>query len=535
MASAFGWTAIGRDSMLLPSLLKDLGYRTAIVGKLHLNPKTCTRFPSGGPFGCGFDHQYGFVGGMSDYYDHHRTWSRNGELLREMGYATELFAGEAERVVRGHARGAHRNQSLFLWLSLSAPHTPLQAPQDWLLKQRADLDPLVKTYAAMVGAMDDAFGRTTAALRATGMLPSTLILFMSDNGGPIIPAACNGGLRGGKGSPYEGGVRAPAFLYWPPCLGRARRVSRLSTHMVDVFATLVTAASISMAEEQRQKLATRLRKKAPHSLALWSGLAAGSGNGGNGASGGGGGGNEPPEFIKRLLVLQASASSSSVIRGRWKLVLANERCFGLPSDTSHEEKVAGFPADRWILARQAEQEAAAAAASGGGGSGASSGALSAGIPSGRRLRLARAAGVALQLYDLHNDPAEAHDLLLETRPPSPSSTAASSFRHGVAAGPPHRNHTALAEAMLGHYLTAARAGRRAIERAVAEGRVQRGQVMVLWFCRQVEFSWTAARWDTARRMMCAGRTPRERRQLTALPLLSAATASLNLTSRLIFA
>ena len=67
MASAFGWTAIGRDSMLLPSLLKDLGYRTAIVGKLHLNPKTCTRFPSGGPFGCGFDHQYGFVGGMSDY------------------------------------------------------------------------------------------------------------------------------------------------------------------------------------------------------------------------------------------------------------------------------------------------------------------------------------------------------------------------------------------------------------------------------------------------------------------------------------
>ena len=44
--------------------------------------------------------------------------------------------------------------------------------------------------------MDDAFGRAASALRATGMLRNSLIIFMSDNGGPIIPAVCNGGLRG---------------------------------------------------------------------------------------------------------------------------------------------------------------------------------------------------------------------------------------------------------------------------------------------------------------------------------------------------
>ena len=54
MSSAMGWTALGRDSLLLPSALRELGYRTAIVGKLHLNPRTCLRHhTTGGPFGCG--------------------------------------------------------------------------------------------------------------------------------------------------------------------------------------------------------------------------------------------------------------------------------------------------------------------------------------------------------------------------------------------------------------------------------------------------------------------------------------------------
>lgn len=518
MASAFGWTAIGRDSLMLPSLLKELSYRTAIIGKLHLNLKTCTRFPTGGQFGCGFDHQYGFVGGMSDYYNHHRTWSRNGEPLRELGYATELLASEAERVVRGHAHGEFANRSLFLWLSLSAPHTPLQAPQEWIARQRPDLEPHVRTYAAMVGAMDDAFGRTTAALRAAGMLPSTLLLFMSDNGGPIIPSACNGGLRGGKGSPYEGGVRAPALVHWPACLGRAQHVSRLSTHMVDIFATIVAAASIGQPAEKQQKLAARLKKKAPHSIALWNGLAASSGSSIPASPNA-----DPADFMRRLLVLQASASSSSVLRGRWKLVLANRRCFGLAPGASHEEKVAGFPADRWLLARQAADEDPAARLNkggqvGGGTIAASSAGAATSSPYGRR-RMARAAGIELQLYDLHADPAEKVDLL---------SASSSSLTPPAPKG--HRNLSAVAEAMLGHYLTAAKAGRKAIDRAFAEGRVTRDQMMVVWFCRQVEHSWTTARWAAAQRMMCAGRTERERQQITALPRLFPATSAVNLTA-----
>lgn len=79
IASAHAWTVLGRDTLLLSELLREMGYWTSVVGKFHFNPRTCSRIhTSGGGFGCGFDHQYGFVGGMSDYYQHHQSWSRDG-------------------------------------------------------------------------------------------------------------------------------------------------------------------------------------------------------------------------------------------------------------------------------------------------------------------------------------------------------------------------------------------------------------------------------------------------------------------------
>ena len=581
MSSAMGWTALGRDSLLLPSALRELGYRTAIVGKLHLNPRTCLRHhTTGGPFGCGFDHQYGFVGGMSDYWDHHHTWSRDGKRLREQGYMTTLLAAEAERLIHAHAGGQHGNMSLFLWLSLNAPHVPLQAPDEWIERQPTSIaDPQVRTYAAMVAAMDDAFGRAVSAFRTTGMLSSTLIIFASDNGGPIIPAACNGGLRGGKGSPFEGGVRAPAFVYWPACLGSgisnsdgeedARgqdvvmqraplRVSRVSAHMVDLFSTiLIAAASRGVSSSSSRdgggaahkllprnatRLFSRLQKKSPHSVSLWGALAAAATYGGEkagralAASTPALGPAEPPELARRLLVLQVSASSSSVMRGRWKLVLANKRCFGTPAEVPHDTSMRGFPADRWLLHELAEGDGMGLHGAGatstrsstiGGGThhhhhhhthhrNRTSRSVSGGLaslvgrrlaatpkplPSGAaRLSAARKLGVDLQLYDLHADPSEAHDLL-----------------GGLTRGVSSRNETHVASAMLGHYLAAVRLGRRSIERAYEEKRVNRGGVMVLWFCRQVEYSWTLERWSAAHNMMCYGRTKAERKQLVGVP------------------
>ena len=74
---------LAAETALLPEVLRDLGYRTALVGKFHGSVRSCrTTHRSGGPFGCGFDQQYGFVGGMSDYWEHHTSWSRDGALRR---------------------------------------------------------------------------------------------------------------------------------------------------------------------------------------------------------------------------------------------------------------------------------------------------------------------------------------------------------------------------------------------------------------------------------------------------------------------
>lgn len=154
-----------------------------------------------------------------------------------------------------------------------------------------------------------------------------------------------------------------------------------------------------------------------------------------------------------------------------------------------------------------------------GGSG-SSGRVRGGTLAGAaRLQAARARGVELQLFDLHSDPAEGRDLLAPRVADPGASGASANGAAGAAGSTPgssHRNETSIAAAMLGHYLAAVRIGRRSIERAYDEKRLNKGGVMVLWFCRQVEHSWSVARWRASHNMMCFGRSEKERRQLSAL-------------------
>ena len=486
LASAHGWTLIANHTLLLSELLRSLNYHTAIVGKFHFNPEGGRLHRSGGRFGWGFDEQYGFTGGMSDYYNHHKSWSRNGERVSEQGYATDLFAAEAARIIDEHGT-SRPNRSLFLWYSPNAPHTPMQAPAAWLDRFDSTLSPVVRTYAAMVGCMDDGFGRAVAALRRQRMEADTLLTFLSDNGGPLIPAACNGVLRGGKGTPYEGGVRVPAFFRWPACLGGARATTPAVAHMVDLFHTFALAAASDLPAAQRQRLATRLRRKAPHSESLWPALreAAAAASASAGLAAGGLAavgaarkaleGEAVARMRRRQLVLQASASSSGVLRGRWKLVLAGRRCLALPDGLNHTASMTGFKADKYLLWNAIDLDRRNASAPN---------------ASAERMRAARRAGVKLQLYDVIADPREARDLLAPER------------GGGDAAA------TRLVGAMLGHYLAAVRVGRRSLARAREEKRIPKGIgshgfEMTVWFCHQVQLSFQPRAWEfTSRELTC---------------------------------
>ena len=311
------------------------------------------------------------------------------------------------------------------------------------------------------------------------MLGNALIAFMSDNGGPSMPIICNGGLRGGKGTPFEGGVRSPAFIYWPACLGRVQRMSGAPAHMVDWLATLAEAAVIGHDDATQQRLLQRVKHKAPHSLSLWSAIAesvpASSSQKRRRPV------TRTGALEKRQLVLEVAASVAGVLRGRWKLVLAPAQCLdSTMMARDHEESIKGLATDRYLLQRVANGRRTSRTTSGG----------AQGDTGRARLEAARRpdGGVQLQLFDLQTDPQELNDLL--------------SVGAGHASGQWERT----AASLVTHYLSAVSVARGATRLAYAEGRLTRGKVLKVWFCQQVFAAWDARRWErTFHPRTCEGR------------------------------
>jgi arylsulfatase A-like enzyme len=225
------------DEKLLPEYLRDAGYRTVAIGKWHLGPN----LPQYHPMKRGFDSFYGSLNG---YLNHdtqtvfgRRDWQRDGKTVDDEGYATHLIANEAIRVIEDQDAG----EPLFLYVSFTAPHTPLQAPQA-IIDTYADIqDPDRRTYAAMVSEMDAAIGVIMEAIHDSGQADNTLTVFFSDNGGNPRLGASNGPLRGGKGSPYEGGIRVPGLINWPGII-EAGSISDDRVVITDLLPTLLSAA-----------------------------------------------------------------------------------------------------------------------------------------------------------------------------------------------------------------------------------------------------------------------------------------------------
>ena len=196
----------------LAERFRDAGYATAAVGKWHLGHA----HPAMHPNRRGFDSFYGFLNGAVDYYTHRsrdgaHDWQRDGVSLREEGYATDLLADEAVRVLR--ARDPAR--PWFLYLAFNAPHGPLQASPELVAHYESIEDPDRRIHCAMVEALDIAVGRILTTLEESGEADRTLVVFTSDHGGARQEGANNEPFRGGKGSPFEGGIRATTLLRWP--------------------------------------------------------------------------------------------------------------------------------------------------------------------------------------------------------------------------------------------------------------------------------------------------------------------------------
>ena len=232
------------EERTLAQALREAGYFTSIIGKWHLGHFQRDYLPTRR----GFDHQYGHYNGALDYFTHLRDggfdWHRNDKVCNDEGYTTKLLGDEAVRVIDQH----DPKTPMFLYMPFNAPHTPLQALPEYLKQYDHVKDKTRRTYSAMVHAVDEQIGRVIAALEKQGLLENTIIVFSSDNGGPINLGATNGTLRGGKGGLYQGGVLAAAFATWPGRIKGGITVNE-PLHMIDWYPTLIQRAGGSLKQK----------------------------------------------------------------------------------------------------------------------------------------------------------------------------------------------------------------------------------------------------------------------------------------------
>lgn len=230
------WTMqLVHEEATLAEKLKEAGYATASIGKWHLGG------PEHFPEKHGFDLNVGGTdrGQPPSYFAPYKIPTLpdgpKGESI------TERLTDEAIRFLE-----ANRAKPFFLYLPHFTVHTPLQAKPEVVEKYKAKAKPegpqKNPVYAAMIESLDESVGRLVAALERLGLSKNTLFVFTSDNGG-LLPVTSNLGLRAGKGSAYEGGVRVPAIAAWPGRIA-AGSTSDVPIITMDWFATACALAGV---------------------------------------------------------------------------------------------------------------------------------------------------------------------------------------------------------------------------------------------------------------------------------------------------
>jgi uncharacterized sulfatase len=251
------------EEITIAEVLKDAGYYTAHIGKWHLGGASGMR-----PEDQGFDDSLYMAGTLYLPEDHpnvvnskpdspigkmiwaageYATQWNGGEPFQPDGYLTDYFSNEAVKVIE-----ANRHQPFFLYLAQWGVHNPLQA-----LKSDYDAfsqieDPNLRTYSAMIRALDRGVGQVMDALEANGIADNTIVVLTSDNGGAayIELNDINKPYRGWKLNHFEGGIHVPFMASWPNQIPAGTEIDT-PIHHIDLFHTLAGAAGATIPTDRK--------------------------------------------------------------------------------------------------------------------------------------------------------------------------------------------------------------------------------------------------------------------------------------------
>lgn len=244
-ATCWGRSILGRDERTLPDYLAEHGYATGLFGKWHLGDNYPFR-PQDRGFQKVVAHRGGGVGQTPDFWGNSYfddTYFHNGEPVDHEGYCTDVWFSEALQFVRDN-----RDHPFLACIHTNAPHHPYLVEESYRKPYDGNPDIPEPAFYGMIANIDENFGRLREELKALDLEQDTILIFMTDNGSSggcvtdeahFVRRGHNAGMRGQKGSYYDGGHRVPCFIRWPGGgIGGGADLGELASG-VDFFPTLV--------------------------------------------------------------------------------------------------------------------------------------------------------------------------------------------------------------------------------------------------------------------------------------------------------
>ena len=211
-----GRSILFEDEVTLPQIFAQNGYTNAMFGKWHLGDNYPYR-PEDRGFHEVIRHGGGGIGQGPDYWGNDYfddTYWHNSKMEKYNGYCSDVFFKGALDFIE-----TNKDKPFFCYISTNAPHSPYNLPKDYFDlyqgKKYKNINERTLRFYGMITNIDDNFKKLEDKLEDLGIADNTIVIFTTDNGTAAGRSVYNAGLKGGKGSQYEGGHRVPLYIRWP--------------------------------------------------------------------------------------------------------------------------------------------------------------------------------------------------------------------------------------------------------------------------------------------------------------------------------